>query len=156
MKRCYMCKKIGEDVNHLFLHYHVAWKQSMLFGIFGVSWAVYDLLACWRGWIGRYGVGGIWQAAPLCLIWCLSRELNAHCFEGMESSVGKLKQYYLLRTLYEWTLSSMAFSIEGIQDSLDSLRYYQLCIFCLLFYFMLLLLQVQTSGVSWFLIFFQY
>ena len=36
----------------------------MLFGIFGVSWAVYDLLACWRGWIGRYGVGGIWQSAP--------------------------------------------------------------------------------------------
>ena len=25
MKRCYMCKKIG-DVNHLFLHYHVVWK----------------------------------------------------------------------------------------------------------------------------------
>ena len=27
MKRCYMCKKIGEDVNHLFLHYHVVWKK---------------------------------------------------------------------------------------------------------------------------------
>ena len=100
----------------------------MLFGIFGVSWArpksVYDLLACWRGSIGRYRLGGIWQAAPLCLMWCLWGELNACCFEGMESSVGKLKQYYLLRTLYEWTSSSMAFSIEGILDSLDSLRNY--------------------------------
>ena len=146
-----MCKKIGEDVNHLFLHYHVPWKkQSMLFGIFVVSWAVYDLLACWRGWIGRYWVGGIWQAAPLCLMCCLWGELNARCFEGMESSVGKLKQYYLLRTRYEWTSSSMEFSIEGILDSLDSLRNYQFCIFCLLFYFMLLLPQVQTSSVTGF------
>jgi hypothetical protein len=47
--RCYMCKKTGESVDHLLLHYDVAsalW--SSLFSRFGLSWVmprqVIDLL----------------------------------------------------------------------------------------------------------------
>ena len=51
---CCLCKKSGETIDHLFLHYEVAsalWDY--IFSVFGLEWVmssrVVDLFACWRG-----------------------------------------------------------------------------------------------------------
>ena len=51
---------------------------------------------------------------------CIWREHNASCFENQELSVVKLK-YLFLKTLYEWTLQRVSFSVEGLLDLMDSL-----------------------------------
>ena len=77
------------------------------------------LLACWKGLFGRRGIGKVRQAAPLC-VFGLWREHNACCFENQELSVVKLKCLFL-KTLYEWTLQRVSFSVEGLLDLMDSL-----------------------------------
>ena len=42
--------------------------------------SVMELLECWR--FGRGRQKEVWQAVPLCLLWCIWREHNTHCFEG--------------------------------------------------------------------------
>ena len=47
-----LCKRNGELVDHLFLHYPFAMDlRSMVLGLFGVSWlmprTVLGLLGCW-------------------------------------------------------------------------------------------------------------
>ena len=61
-----------------------------------------------KGRFGRRGSGEVWQAVPLCLMWCVWRENN----EGQELSVVKLK-YFFFKTLFEWTLQSLYFVVEG-------------------------------------------
>lgn len=54
-----MCKKNGEFVDHLFLHFEVAkdfWNE--VFGRMGISWViptkqVVDLLASWQSFMGE-------------------------------------------------------------------------------------------------------
>jgi len=55
---CCMCKRCGESVDHLFLHYEIAsalWRA--IFNRAGLPWVmpkiVVDLLACWRGLSGN-------------------------------------------------------------------------------------------------------
>jgi hypothetical protein len=37
----------------------------------------------------------IWRMAPLCLLWCLWKELNAHSFEDCETGLLNLKKLVL-------------------------------------------------------------
>ena len=69
-----------------------------------------------------------------CGILSLWRERNARCFEGHKLSEVKLK-YLLLKTLFDWTLQSIAFLVMGFLDFIDSLRSNQ---FCRFFYFLFL------------------
>ena len=100
----------------------------------------------WKeGWTGRGGIGMMWRAVPLCLLWCFWREQNAWCFEGDEPSEGigiavplclfwclwcewnaqyfegdelsvvKLK-YIFLKTLYEWASLTSSFSVDVFLD----------------------------------------
>ena len=101
---CYLCKKAGESVNHLMIHCEYAQELwSMIFCIFGVSWAMpqkaYDLLHCWRRKGPAYVV---WNAIPSCLMWLLWRERNQRAFEDAERHSADLK-LLLIRTLMEWT-----------------------------------------------------
>lgn len=61
-----------------------------------------------KGRFGRRGSGEFRQAIPLCLMWCVWREHN----EGQELSVVKLK-YFFFKTLFEWTLQTLYFVVEG-------------------------------------------
>ena len=58
---------------------------------------------------------GIGIAVLLCLLWCLWCEWNAQCFEGDELSAVKLK-YIFLKTLYEWASLTYSFSVDVFLD----------------------------------------
>ena len=51
------------------------------------------------------------KAILLCLLWCIWRERNAHCFEGKELPLMKLK-FLFLKMLYEWMSAFISFSIQ--------------------------------------------
>lgn len=54
---------------------------------------VINLLVNWRGHTGLLGVLQLpWRLAPLCLMWCLSRERNAQSFEDVETSEIELRK----------------------------------------------------------------
>ena len=48
----------------------------------------------WRNWLEKHS-SDIWNLVPLCLMWCVLKELNKHTFEDVESSVIR----YLLHLL---------------------------------------------------------
>ena len=131
MKWCFMCKSHGEDVNHL--------KFSLFCGLGDV---VYDIQVFWC-FLGNARVnlrfncvleGTVQSHYWSCGILSLWRERNAQCFEGHKLSEVKLK-YLLLKTLFDWTLQSIAFLVMGFLDFIDSLRSNQ---FCRFFYFLFL------------------
>ena len=101
-----MCKCNGESVDLLFLHCLVAMDLwSMILGLFGVSrvmpQSVVELLACQQGRFDHYRNGHIWLIVPLCLMWCLWKEMNSRCFEDNEGSIPNLKPFFF-RTLLDW------------------------------------------------------
>jgi hypothetical protein len=117
---CYLCKKAGESVNHLMIHCEYAQELwSMIFCIFGVSWAMpqtaYDLLHCWRRKGPAYVV---WNAIPSCLMWLLWRERNQRAFEDAERHSADLK-LLLIRTLMEWTAAVSSQSFPSVFAFID-------------------------------------
>ena len=77
---CILCRCNGESVNHLLLHCDKAYLLwSMVFRSFGISWvlprSVADMLLGWWSWFGKRS-SGVWNLAPLCLMWCIWRERN--------------------------------------------------------------------------------
>lgn len=71
-----MCKKNGETVDHLLLHYEIAsalWNS--IFGFFGLVWVMrcreIDLLTCWRGKFGSSRSEAVWKMILPCLMWCI-------------------------------------------------------------------------------------
>ena len=130
---CYMCKRNGESVDHLFLHCPFAsdlW--SMVLDLFEVSWVmphtILGLLWCWQGSFGHHQNIYIWSIIPHCLLWCLWRERNSRCFEDTERSIPDLKLLFF-RTLRDWLFALQDKSFPSFIDSLDS------CNFCIWFLF---------------------
>jgi hypothetical protein len=103
---CSMCKRNGESVDHLLLHCEVACAiWNVFFKRFGLSWfmprQVVDLFACW--WTTSNTQSAVdWKMMPLCLLWCLWRELNDMCFEDRERILEELKSLFF-NILYLWT-----------------------------------------------------
>ncbi len=102
---CCMCKADGESVDHLFLHCNLARELwTMVFSLFGMQWVmlrrVVDVLACWKGRLGRHKNRIIRDAIPHSVLWCLWRERNARTFEGSERNMLNLK-ILMLRTLFD-------------------------------------------------------
>ena len=92
----YMCKKDGENVDHLSLHCDYARELSFLMScLFGVQQVmphrVVDLLACWIGKFAKHQSGDLWKAIPLCLMWAIWRECNNRAFEGAKRPKMDLK-----------------------------------------------------------------
>jgi hypothetical protein len=117
---CYMCKRAGESVNHLMIHCEYAQELwSMIFCLFGVSWAMppttYDLLHCWRRKGPAYVV---WNAIPSCLMWLLWRERNQRAFEDAERHSADLK-LLIIRTLMEWTAAVTSCSFPSVFAFID-------------------------------------
>ena len=76
---CYMCKKSGELVNHLFLHCPIAYELwSMVWTLFGLLWvmphSVTDLFLSGQGSFGGHRSIDLWRAVPHCVLWCIWRE----------------------------------------------------------------------------------
>ena len=64
---CYMCRRSGESVDHLLLHYPIAYEQqTMVWSLFGLHWVmpqrVLDVLASWQGTFGRHHNEAVWIA----------------------------------------------------------------------------------------------
>jgi hypothetical protein len=95
---CYMCKKNGDSIDHLLLHYEVAsalWHS--IFSRFGLHWVmpskVKDLYASW--WMGgRSRSAIVWKMIPLCLMWCIWSERNARCFEDFTGTLEDLIHFF--------------------------------------------------------------
>jgi hypothetical protein len=106
-------------VDHLLLHCDVAYALwTDIFNHFGMSWAmsrrVIDLFACW--WkSGRLRNAAIWKMVPICIFWCVWREINFRCFKNLESFMEDILASFF-RTLYLWMvafLSRLAISFSN-------------------------------------------
>jgi hypothetical protein len=63
---------------------------------------VIDLFACW--WkSGRLRSTAIWKMVPICIFWCVWREINLRCFKDLESSMEDILASFF-HTLYLWTV----------------------------------------------------
>jgi hypothetical protein len=109
-----MCKICGESIDHLFLHCMVTTELwSIILQLFGVVWliprSVIEMLGSWRGQKDNRVMVPIWRMAPLCLMWCLWKEHNAHSFEACETGLLNLKKL-VIQILFRWrvTLHSMS------------------------------------------------
>jgi hypothetical protein len=91
-----MCKKSGESIDHLLLHYEVAIEVwNMVCQLFDVMWVMLgrlkECLGSWQGQKGNGMVIQIWRMAPLCVM-CLWRERNARNFEDCKHGIIELKK----------------------------------------------------------------
>ena len=120
---CFMCKRSRELVNHLLLNCPIAFELwSMVWSLFGVIWVmpqiVADLFTSWQGPFGRQHNIDLWRAVPHCVLWCLWRERNSRCFEGIERSILEIKSL-LLHSLFAWCSIFSSFSCFNIFVMLD-------------------------------------
>ena len=114
---CFMCKGCGEFVDHLLLHYPIAFEMwSMIFWLFGICWVmpqrVVDLLDCWSCNFRRHCNIVIWRIVPHCLIWCIWRERNSRSFEGRKRSILEFKSFFLFyssRMVFSFTILFLFF-----------------------------------------------
>ena len=84
---CCMCRYSGETVDHLLIHCEkVNQLRCFVLRSFGISWvSPSDRSSFWmEELVGKHS-SDIWNLIPLCLIWCIWRELNSHTFEDAES-----------------------------------------------------------------------
>jgi hypothetical protein len=93
-----MCKVDGESMDHLFFHCALAREiWTMVFSLFGMHWVmlrrIVDVLACWKGRLGRHKNRIIWDTIPHCVMWCVWRERNARTFEDCEWNILDLKDF---------------------------------------------------------------
>uniref|UniRef100_A0A7N2LG27 COP9 signalosome complex subunit 8 n=1 Tax=Quercus lobata TaxID=97700 RepID=A0A7N2LG27_QUELO len=103
---CILCRCNGESANHLLLHCDKAYLLwSMVFRSFGISWvlprSVADMLFGWWNWFGKHS-SGVWNLAPLCLMWCIWREHNWRTFEDRDKSDDQLLAYFS-GSLFDWS-----------------------------------------------------
>ena len=130
-----MCKKSRESVNHLLLHYPIAYELwSMVWALFGLQWVmplgVSDLFSSWQGSFDGHQSIDLWRAVPHCVLWCIWRERNSRCFEGKELSISEFKSL-LLHTLLEWSYSFNLFPCSNFLEMLDLCN---LCVWCIVFH----------------------
>ena len=119
------------SVNHLLLHCPIASKLwSMVWSLFGVIWvmpqSVADLFASWQGPFGRQHNIDLCLADPHCVLWCLWRERNNRCFEGMEWSTLEIKSL-LLHSLFTWCCAFSSFSWSNLFVMLDHCNFRSWC-----------------------------
>ena len=124
-----MCTSHRENVPHLFLDWAAAAGLGVVVDGFLLVWCLLinalfcdGGLLCWNARIGKIN-GGIWKVVTLCLMLYLWREMNAHCFEGRELSLVKLK-FLLLKTLYEWTSTFYTSLTADFLEFLNTLGFF--------------------------------
>ena len=84
----------------------------------------FGALKCWQGRFGHHRNGFTWLIVPHCSMWCLWRERNSKCFEGIERFIPDLESFFF-RTLLDWLVAMQNQSFPSYFDFLDS------CNFCI-------------------------
>ena len=120
---CYMCQRCGKSVDHLLLHWPIAYELwSLVFCLFGLHWVmplkVVELFESWQGKFGWHRNIVFWRLVPHCLMWCIWRERNARCFKGCEWSLLEIKSFFL-HTLPVWSVALSHFSCFSLPALLD-------------------------------------
>jgi hypothetical protein len=120
---CCMCKKSGESIVHLLLHCEVAMEVwNMVCHLFGVMWvmtgSVVECLRSWRVQKGNRTVLQTWRMVPLCVMWCLWREMNARNFEDREIGLMELKKR-VIQTLFSWRVMWHSPQVSTLADFRD-------------------------------------
>ena len=120
---CYMCQRCGKSVDHLLLHWPIAYELwSLVFCLFGLHWVmplkVVELFESWQGKFGWHRNIVFWRLVPHCLMWCIWRERNARCFEGCERSLLEIKSFFL-HTLLVWSVVLSYFSCSSLPALLE-------------------------------------
>jgi hypothetical protein len=64
---------------------------------------------CWWN-SGRLRSAAIWKMVPICIFWCVWKELSLRRFEDLESSMEDILVSFF-RTLYLWTMGFFVPSI---------------------------------------------
>jgi hypothetical protein len=111
VNRCWLCETDGESVDHLLLNCAVARDLWItFFARFGLCWvmpcSIKELLASW--WtVGRTRSTVVWKMVPHCILWCIWREQNNRCFEGLSRTREELLHFFLV-TLFSWTTGWLA------------------------------------------------
>jgi hypothetical protein len=122
VNRCWLCESDVESVDHLLLHCAVARDLWItFFARFGLCWvmprSVKELLASW--WTaGRTRSAVVWKMVPHCILWCIWRERNNRCFEGVSRTREELIHFFLV-TLYSWTTGWLAPRVISFVDFLS-------------------------------------
>jgi hypothetical protein len=71
-----------------------------------MKWVMPQRVLVWASWRGQFDCHRciyIWRMVPLCLMLCISRELNARNFEYCEKKMIEFKAM-VFKTLYGWTV----------------------------------------------------
>ena len=104
-KRCFLCLKEEEFVDHIPLHCartRVLWH--LLFSLLGVSWvlpsSVREALLGWHGSFMRKKRKKA-PATPLCLFWTVWKERNSRTFDNEGRSIQGLKSSFACN-LWAW------------------------------------------------------
>ena len=100
-----MCWCDGEFVDHLLLHYKLAYALwCEVFHVLGVLWVMLKtvnslfFLVVWENWFGKHQLT-IWNMILGCLFWLVWQEQNDCIFEDNERYLNLLKQL-LFGTLF--------------------------------------------------------
>lgn len=111
MDQCFMCKVSGLwiVVSYFLFIWCVLGNAFFCIGII-------ILLGGTRWWEKQWGDMECCCSMFNVVPW---RERNAHCFEGKDMHMTKLKLLFL-KILYDWTLNSHAFSTKDFLEFLDS------------------------------------
>jgi hypothetical protein len=122
VNRCWLYESDVESVDHLFLHCAAARDLWIaFFARFGLCWvmprSVKELLASW--WTaGRTRSAVVWKMVPHCILWCIWRERNNRCFEGLSRTREELLHFFLV-TLFSWTTGWLAPRVISFVDFLS-------------------------------------
>jgi len=126
VNRCFMCLNSLESVNHLFLHCPVAtalWK--MFISIAGISWilpqSVKEVVGSWSLREVDSPIKKTWQMIPSCIFWCIWKERNLRCFDGISTPISSLKSFCLI-SLFHWSNLSPVNDILPLLDFISSLN----------------------------------
>jgi len=75
-----------------------------------MSWVMHrrviDLFARWRNSEKLRSVA-VWKMVPICIFWCVWKEINLRCFEDLESYMEDILASFF-HTLYFWTLAFLS------------------------------------------------
>jgi hypothetical protein len=60
----------------------------------------------------------IWKMVPICIFWCVWKEINLSCFEDLESSMKDILASFF-HTLYLWKVAFLSPLSISFADFLD-------------------------------------
>jgi hypothetical protein len=79
------------------------------------QWVV-ELLASWRGHFGSRNNLEAWRMAPLCMMWCISRERNSRNFEDCMRTMAEIKDI-MFKIVNGWMTATSSSCFSNFLDS---------------------------------------